>query len=472
MKNVQRYFRVDSAIVSGAVTDADGFMYDSPIVARTGVYTYVNPDKTIRREYRPREEVFDNESMLSFKGKPIVVEHPKTGKITSKTAKGLSIGAILSNGYVRQCDGGVDYVGCDIVIHDPAAIGDLRELSLGYRCDVEETPGVTATGEHYDAIQRNIRINHLAVVKKARAGVKARLNCDGDEYIALDDVETKEIKMSKFKLDGMEHDLPDSVISHIEALQTRADAAENNVLAMKTVLQGKEDELKAQIEGATELANHCDELEEEINTLTEENDDLARRLDAAVVEKEAAVNENAANMAKLDECAKRADKAKADYETIKAQCDEACKKYDACKKDYEAMQAKFDAAKEENAKAIAAAKEQAKAEMAERGELEGLAKKANVTVEDGMDNKMLKLAIIKALRDGFDEKDKSEDYIEGAFDYAKEKLRGDSMGEQMKQALGVQQKQQRQDGDDSAMSAREKMIARQKEAYKAQDAKF
>ena len=471
MKNVQRYFRVDSAIVSGAVTDADGFMYDSPIVARTGIYTYVNPDKTIRREYRPREEVFDNESMLSFKGKPIVVEHPKTGKITSKTAKGLSIGAILSNGYVRQCDGGVDYVGCDIVIHDPAAIGDLRELSLGYRCDVEETPGVTATGEHYDAIQRNIRINHLAVVKKARAGMKARLNCDGDECISLED-EVKEIKMSKFKIDGMEHDLPDTVISHIEALQTRADAAENNVLAMKTVLQGKEDELKAQVDGATELASHCDELEDEIEALTQENDDMTKRLDAAVAEKEEAV-------AKLDECAKRADKAKADYETIKAQCDEltkkcdeAAQKYDACKKDYDAMQAKFDAAKEENAKAVAAAKEQAKAEMAERGELEGLAKKANVTVEDGMDNKMLKLAIIKALRDGFDEKDKSEDYIEGAFDYAKEKLRGDSMGEQMKQALGVQQNQQRQDGDDSAMSAREKMIARQKEAYKAQDAKF
>ena len=278
--------------------------------------------------------------------------------------------------------------------------------------------------------------------------------------------------MSKFKIDGMEHDLPDTVISHIEALQTRADAAENNVLAMKTVLQGKEDELKAQVDGATELASHCDELEDEIEALTQENDDMTKRLDAAVAEKEEAV-------AKLDECAKRADKAKADYETIKAQCDEltkkcdeAAQKYDACKKDYDAMQAKFDAAKEENAKAVAAAKEQAKAEMAERGELEGLAKKANVTVEDGMDNKMLKLAIIKALRDGFDEKDKSEDYIEGAFDYAKEKLRGDSMGEQMKQALGVQQNQQRQDGDDSAMSAREKMIARQKEAYKAQDAKF
>lgn len=54
----------------------------------------------------------------------------------------------------------------------------LRELSLGYSLDLDETPGVW-NGQPYDAIQRNIRINHLALVEKARAGEQARLNIDG-----------------------------------------------------------------------------------------------------------------------------------------------------------------------------------------------------------------------------------------------------------------------------------------------------
>ena len=53
----------------------------------------------------------------------------------------------------------------------------LKELSLGYNLDLEETPGVW-NGQQYDAIQRNIRINHLALVQEARAGERARLNID------------------------------------------------------------------------------------------------------------------------------------------------------------------------------------------------------------------------------------------------------------------------------------------------------
>lgn len=41
--SVQRYERLDSWMLVGcAVTDADGFLRDSPIVARTGIYIYIN----------------------------------------------------------------------------------------------------------------------------------------------------------------------------------------------------------------------------------------------------------------------------------------------------------------------------------------------------------------------------------------------------------------------------------------------
>ena len=42
----------------------------------------------------------------------------------------------------------------------------LKELSLGYNLDLDETPGEWE-GQPYDAVQRNIVINHLALVLEA-----------------------------------------------------------------------------------------------------------------------------------------------------------------------------------------------------------------------------------------------------------------------------------------------------------------
>lgn len=216
MGSVQRYERIDSwMFVSGAVTDADGFLRDSPIVARTGIYIYQQPDGTIRREYRPPEEVFDTDSEASFVGKPIVVGHPASGIVNSDTAQDLAIGTILSSGYPKD----ETNIACDIVIHNPSAIGEKRGLSLGYRVDLEETPGTTPDGQQYDAIQRNIRINHLAVVDRARAGAKARLNLDGDEII--EGVETK----MKIKIDSVDFEVDEKIANYVNSLQSKEENA-------------------------------------------------------------------------------------------------------------------------------------------------------------------------------------------------------------------------------------------------------
>lgn len=469
MNNVQRYMRLDSAPIGGAVTDVDGFLHDSPIVARTGVYTYLNADKSIRREYRPHDEVFELDSLASFKGKPIVVGHPAVGKVTSDTARELSIGAIVSDGYPKKVGETDDYVGCDVVIYSPDDMGERRELSLGYRCDLEETPGVTANGEHYDAIQRNIRINHLAVVKKARAGMKARLNCDGDEYFPIDDEEKETQKMSKYRIDGMEYELQDSVINHISALESRCDAADANILAMKTILQGNEEKLQAQIDGATELAVRVDELEQENEELVQANEEATRKLDAAVKEKETAEDELADVEARYETAKQEFDSVKAEHEALTKKYEEAQTKYDEAVKERDALQAKYDAAKEETAKAVANAKATAKAEMAERAELEKLAERAKIADAEAMDNKALKVAIVKATRKDFDIEGKPEGYLDGAFDYAKEKLRGDSMSEQLRKAVSAK----RQDSaDETSMSAREKMIQRLNAAHANNEAKY
>jgi hypothetical protein len=111
----------------------------------------------------------------------------------------------------------------DIVIHDPAAMGSNRQLSLGYRLDVEASPGVTPEGEKYDYIQRNIVINHLSVVPAARAGGEARLNLDGDE-IYENESEVKNIM--KHRLDGIEYEAAPEIINALDKATKRADEAE------------------------------------------------------------------------------------------------------------------------------------------------------------------------------------------------------------------------------------------------------
>jgi hypothetical protein len=71
-----------------------------------------------------------------------------------------------------------DFVVCDLIVKDKATIDDITsgkcELSAGYTAVYDDTPGVTDDGQEYHYIQRDIRINHVAVVDRARAGANAR----------------------------------------------------------------------------------------------------------------------------------------------------------------------------------------------------------------------------------------------------------------------------------------------------------
>ena len=360
MRNVQRYDSLQ--LNAGAVIDTDGFMRDSPIVARTGVYEYRNPDGTIRREYRPADEVFASDALNSFRGKPITVLHPKKGKITAANAFGTAIGSILSDGYPKD----EKYVACDIVIFAPDKIGKHRELSLGYRCDCEETPGVSPDGQAYDAIQRNIRINHLAVVPLARAGMKARLNCDGDEIIESEGTQN----MSKFKIDGVEHEVPEAVANYITALQSRADAAEAGLTATKETLAG--------------VTASKTELQTKLDAMTGERDGVQGKLDAMTAERDS-------------------------------------------------LKSKVDAAEADKKAAVDKAVEDTKKEVKERAELEADAKKAKCDKTDGMDNKALKIAIIKAVRgDSLNFDGKSDDYVNAYYDSIRGDLDSNAAGDQMR----------------------------------------
>ncbi|CAB4197488.1 Uncharacterised conserved protein UCP029215 [uncultured Caudovirales phage] len=245
--------RYDFAQFKATKTD-EGFLVDTPIVGRVGIQTYLNADGTTRKEYRPADEVFNVDALASMVGKPITDAHPK-GKVTSANFKKLTIGTILGAG---KQDG--NNVRADIIIQDAEAIlkaekGGVRELSLGYTVDLEEIPGIF-NGEHYDAIQRNIRVNHLAIVPKGRAG-NARLNLDrNDAVVITEDVMSE--KLGRVRLDsGIEYDAALEVVHALDKLRDDAAIFKTNVETANGQIEklaGERDTLKARVDGfAAEL---------------------------------------------------------------------------------------------------------------------------------------------------------------------------------------------------------------------------
>lgn len=239
--------RFDSIPLSDTYFTPEGYLIDNPILTRVGIFEYHNPDGTIRRELRLPEEVFAQESLASYKGKPVILTH-EAGMIDSDNVQQEQIGTILSEG---TQDG--DNVRAQIIIHDARKLDyGLRELSLGYSLDLEEVPGEWQ-GQPYDAIQRNIRVNHLALVEKARAGDSARLNIDGED--------TQEEKggntMSKRK-DGL---TPEEIAQLVEEYKKRKEQRMlNNQPASDS--EGEENTQENQDEGEETAADPVQEVKE------------------------------------------------------------------------------------------------------------------------------------------------------------------------------------------------------------------
>lgn len=215
--------RYDKVLLNATKTE-EGFIRDKPVIGRTGILIYQNPDGSTRKEYRPAEEAFAPPSLESLIGKPITLGHQ--GMVTSANPV-RPIGSVLSAG---QQDG--QNITAEVILYSLPT--NARELSCGYTLDLDETPGVTPSGEHYDAVQRNIRYNHVAVVRRGRAGV-ARLNMDGDQEPIEDE---RKGNTMKIKLDsGLEYEAVPEVAAYVE--QLRKDVADRKVEMDK--LQAKYD---------------------------------------------------------------------------------------------------------------------------------------------------------------------------------------------------------------------------------------
>lgn len=153
----------------------DGYLVATPRIARTGIQDYLGsevgrPDMPRVRVYRPESEVFSDATVRSMAHRPVTNDHPPV-PVDKTNWKRYAVG-VTADEVMR--DG--NFARVPMMLADEAAIADLEagksQLSLGYSTDLDWTPGVTADGQQFDAVQRNIRVNHLAVVSRARGGDK------------------------------------------------------------------------------------------------------------------------------------------------------------------------------------------------------------------------------------------------------------------------------------------------------------
>ena len=175
-------FICDAAAATSREVTPEGFLRVRARIGRSGLHSYraaelglppgFAPD-AILRVWRPAEEVFDLASMASFRGKPVTDEHPPV-MVDAANWKRYAIGHCGPD-VSRDED---DHLVTDLLIADAGAAGRAlagAELSNGYHADFHFEPGTTPDGEAYDAVQRNIRGNHVALVNAGRCGDTCRV---------------------------------------------------------------------------------------------------------------------------------------------------------------------------------------------------------------------------------------------------------------------------------------------------------
>lgn len=160
----------------------EGFLIGDAIITNIGVFTYIDNEGNVLRELRPPEEVFSEDSLKTLKLKPITNNHPKE-LVTADNIKKYQIGNIGDRIWTDSY-----FISVPMIIQDLETIQDIkngkRALSCGYQADIDYTSG-NWMGVEYDAIQRNIKYNHLAVVDKGRAGDFAKMKLDGIDNFAF-----------------------------------------------------------------------------------------------------------------------------------------------------------------------------------------------------------------------------------------------------------------------------------------------
>lgn len=266
----ETFQRFDQVGRAGRVrrTQVGGIRVDARLT-RTGVLSYLLPDGSLRRELRHPDEVFNADSLATLQSAPVTSLEHHRALIDARNWKEAALG------HTENVRSDSRYVEGELVINDGDAAakvesGALADISCGYECKLDFTPG-EFEGERYDAIQRAIRYNHVAVLPKGRgrAGTDVGIRLDSTDAFCIEE----QPDMKTIRLDGKDYEVgSDAHLAKLDEISAaavakvttelskfKADAAEE-----KTALQKKLDETTANFDAAAKAKKKLEEeLEEE-----------------------------------------------------------------------------------------------------------------------------------------------------------------------------------------------------------------
>ena len=187
----------DAAKIGGTKKTQEGYLVATSRVARTGVQTYLaselgdvaddfKPDAVVR-VYRAEDQVFHKDTLASITRVPVTLGHPPE-MVDADNWATYSVGDV-GDAFAR--DG--EWIVVNPMIKDAAARTAAetthKEISMGYTANiVKARDGVDADFEMVD-----IRMNHLALVPKGRAGSQARI---GDAQWGASPVKVEDKRMT------------------------------------------------------------------------------------------------------------------------------------------------------------------------------------------------------------------------------------------------------------------------------------
>lgn len=266
--SVRRY---DASPLRGARVHPAGFLVVDARPTRVGVFRYRQPDGSVRSEYRPPEEVFHVDSLESLRGASVTDLHPRNDAgnvdVSPDNVSALEVGTVtaVSSGNGR-------FVHSELTLKRRDALelvrgGKRSELSCGYRCRYDATPGVSPDGEAYDGVQRDIRYNHVALLPRGQArggeGLTMRLDATDAEMVGLlsdnegaDQARSDGGGMKKIKINGVWYEVSEQVAQAYEvdsaAQQARLDSLTSDLEKVKAERDAKAADLAKEVQLRTD----------------------------------------------------------------------------------------------------------------------------------------------------------------------------------------------------------------------------
>lgn len=214
-------------------------------ISKVGVFDYLgagmgpdfDPEK-IYKVYRPEEELNNPETIESFRLLPWIIEHEMLGAsdegLLPAEQKGIH-GITGENVYFE--DG---YLKANLKVYSEKMAelikNGKKDLSIGYRCLYVPESG-TYNGQSYDAVQRNIRGNHLSLVDEGRSG---------PDVAVLDQKFIKEEGQDMLKDESTNDEASmESIISMLKDLAGRMDRLEGQNNEQTNVADEENDDTSA-----------------------------------------------------------------------------------------------------------------------------------------------------------------------------------------------------------------------------------